>query len=295
MSIRDQGYTRYEGDLTAGAPAFWVIATQGLGHYWGHLRTKLLFIVMLIVPVLFSIGTFAEQAMRKMFGGAGEEQVSGFFEYAFGVCEIWMVALVFAASGCGVIAEDMRHRTIQLYFSKPITRMDYVAGKFLSLVMLGSLVSLLPFVLVGTLRGLIYLPKPVFGEAFKNIALLGLFTLVLLVVFSAVVMALSCLTRRTGFVVLAWLGTLLIPSMVSTGVGLARKGEAWTELISIAGSLSTTLKVMVGYTGMQAPGELAAPALPEYMTWAPWAVLAALVIAAGSVIYWRTSKLEGIA
>jgi ABC-2 type transport system permease protein len=295
MSIRDQGYTRYEGDLTAGAPAFWVIATQGLSHYWGFLRTKLLFIVMLIVPVLFSIATFAEQAVRKMFGGAGAEQVSGFFEYAFGVSEIWMVALVFAASGCGVIAEDMRYRTIQLYFSKPITRMDYVAGKFLSLVMLGSLVSLLPYLLVGTLRALIFIPKPFFTDALKNIALLGVFNLVLLVVFSAMVMALSCLTRRTGFVVLMWLGSLLIPSMVSTGVGLARKGEAWTDLISIAASLSTTLKVMVGYTGMQAPGELAAPELPEYMTWAPWAVLVAVLVAAGSVIYWRTSKLEGIA
>jgi ABC-2 type transport system permease protein len=295
MAIRDQGYTKFQGDLTAGAPAWWVIATQGLQHYWGFVRTKLLFIMMLIVPVLFSIATFAEQAVRRMFGSAGEEQLSGFFEYAFGVCELWMVALLFAASGCGVIADDMRHRTIQLYFSKPITRTDYVVGKFLSLVMLGGLVSILPFLFVGALRALIFIPKPFFAEAVQNIAMLGLYNLVLVTVFSAIVMALSCLSERTGLVVLCWLGTLLVPSMVSTGVGLAKKGEAWTDLLSLAASLSTALKVMVGYTSAQLPGELAGPEMPGYMTWAPWCILAAIVAGAGSIIYWRISKLEGIA
>jgi hypothetical protein len=31
------------------------------------------------------------------------------------------------------------------------------------------------------------------------------------------------------------------------------------------------------------------------MGWAPFAVLAALLVGAGAIIHWRTSKLEGIA
>jgi hypothetical protein len=124
---------------------------------------------------------------------------------------------------------------------------------------------------------------------------------------SPIVMALSCLTTRRGYVVLMWLGTLIVPTVVSTvawsvlklkeGMASGAEGEAWTNLLSIVGSLAMILKKLVGYGGGlgEDTGLDVASTPPEYLTWAPWLVVLALFIAAGAAIHWRTSKLEGIA
>jgi hypothetical protein len=296
MAIRDQGYKPYEGDLVGGPSPIWTVAVTHLGLYWSLLRTKLLFIFLMIVPVMYLVLSFAEQVFSKMFGQGGDGgKISGLYEYSFGYLEIWMLALMLAASGCGVVADDMRYRTIQLYFSKPLQKFEYILGKFFSLVMLGSLVTWLPFLLVGVVRVLIYLPKDNLTEVLWNLGALGLFNLALVGVFSLMVMALSCLTTRTGYVVLAWLGSLLVPSVIATIVGLVRRGEEWPQLLSVVGNLDVALKRLVGYEGLPLPGQLAADAPPEYTLWVPWLVLAALVGGALAIINWRTSRLEGIA
>lgn len=296
MAIRDQGYKVYEGDLSAGSSPIWVVASTHMGLYWSLLRTKLLFIFLMIVPVLFLVFTFAEQLFTKMFGGSGgASKITGLYEYSFGYLQIWMLALMLAAAGCGVVADDMRYRTIQLYFSKPIRKIDYILGKYLSLIMLGSLVTLVPYLIVGGVRALLFIPRDTFGEVLTNLAALGGFNLVLLALFSAMVMALSCLTSRTGYVVLAWLGTILVPSVVATIVGLIRKDDPWPVMLSVVGNLDVGLKKLVGYQGLPVPGQLQPEPPPEYMTWAPWVILALLVAGALAIINWRTSKLEGIA
>lgn len=295
MPIRDQGYTRYQGDLTAGAPAWWVIAAGSFRLFWGYTRTKLLFIFTMIIPVLFLVMTFGERLLAKFLGGqGGTDSVSGMFEYAFGYVQIWMLAIMLAAAGAGVIADDMRYKTIQLYFSKPIGAIDYAVGKFLSLMMLGAMVTVLPTLLVGGVRLLVFSPSEMFMTVLGNFGFLLVFDTALLALFSGLVMALSCLTERTGYVVLGWLGTVLVPSIVATVVNLVRNGEAWPELLSIVGSLSVALKTMVGYKGMPNPGELESAGLPDYMNWAPWLVLLAIAIGAYAIVHWRTTKLEGI-
>jgi ABC-2 type transport system permease protein len=296
VAIRDQGYKVYEGDLSAGSSPVWVVASTHMGLYWSLLRTKLLFIVLMIVPVLFLVFTFAEQLLTKMFGqGGGAAKITGIYEYSFGYLQMWMLALMLAAAGCGVVADDMRYRTIQLYFSKPIKKTQYILGKYLSLLMLGSLVTLVPYVVVGAVRVLLFIPRDTFTEILTNLAALGLFNVVLLALFSVIVMALSCLTSRTGYVVLAWLGTILIPSVVATVTGLILKEEPWTVMLSVVGNLDVGLKKLVGYQGVPVPGQIQPEALPDYMTWSPWVILVLLAAGAVAIINWRTSKLEGIA
>ncbi len=291
--IRDQGYKLYKGDLTAGSHPIWIIAITSMALYWGKLRTKLLFIFLMVVPVIFILLTFAEHLLTQAFGQGGQDVVSGVYEYAFGYVELWMLAFMFAASGCGVVADDMRHRTIQLYFSKPIGRYDYMFGKFLSLVLLGSLVTVLPYLLVAGIRSLIFIPRETFQDVMINMGMLGLFNLTTLALFSAIVLALSCLTSRRGYVVLAWIGFMLVPSIVASIVAFVQKGAAWADLLSVTGALATALKVMVGFDKL--PNQLQAVDLPAYMDWAPWIVIAAVFAASFGVVFWRTSKLEGIA
>lgn len=298
MSIRDQSYKNYEGTLGAGSPLWWVVATHSLRLHWHFVRSKLLLFPIYFVFILFILATFGERMLAKTFGGglgADPEAISGFYEYALGYLQVWVVALYFASSGGGVVAEDLRYRTIQLYFSKPLGKTDYIIGKFASLFMLGSIVTLIPTLLVVLVRMLVFVPSPSFSDVALKLAAVVGYDIVMLAVMCLMMMALSSLTPRTGYVVLAWAGLMLIPSVVSTVVGLVRTGEEWPGLLSVAGSLGLGLKTLVGYEGFAQPGQLAAEALPEYMTWAPWCVVLALAAGAVGILYWRTSKLEGIA
>jgi len=299
MAIRDQGYTRYEGDLTAGSPTWWVVASNGFSLQWAYVRSKLLLFPILFVFLLFVFATFGERVLTNYFmsgqPAAQPDEISGFYEFAFGYVQIWILALYFTASGCGVIAEDLRFKTIQLYFSKPITKTDYIVGKFMSLVMFGGLVTVLPTILVGGIRMMIFAPSESFGSVALKVGGVVAYDIVLLCLFSLIVMALSALTSRTGYVVLAWAGFMLIPSLVSTIVDLVRKGEEWPELLSVAGTMGLALQSLVDFKGIPQPGQLAPAPPPDYMMWAPWLIIVALGSAAVGVLYWRTSKLEGIA
>ncbi|MEO1266591.1 MAG: hypothetical protein AAFX99_00745 [Myxococcota bacterium] len=293
MAIRDQSYTDYTGDLI-GAPPAWVIAANDLRLYWSYRRTKLLFIGALFVMMPFVFGVLAERFLLGSLGVSRDNTVGMLFHW-MGAAQIWMCVAFFAGVACGVIADDVRYRTIQLYFSKPIRAVDYALGKFGALMLLGSLVTLLPSMLVGALRTGVLLaagtePKIAVLEL---VGLLG-FNVIMLAVLSLVLMALSSLISRTGYVVLAWLGVILIPSMVSTTVGFVRSGEPWTELLSLSGTLWRALDILVQYKG-EPVSEGVTDLLPSYMTWAPWPVLVVVVGIAVAAVAWRLSRMEGIA
>src|SRR5699024_6634369 len=66
--------------------------------------------------------------------------------------QFFSAALFMMVVGCGIIADDLRYRTFQLYFSRPVERWEYMLGKFLALAGLTSLVSVLPALLLGGFR-----------------------------------------------------------------------------------------------------------------------------------------------
>ncbi|MGB1765958.1 MAG: ABC transporter permease, partial [Poseidonia sp.] len=47
----------------------------------------------------------------------------------------------------GVISEDRQHGTSALYFSRPVSRFDYVGMKFLSVALIQAIVVLITYVL----------------------------------------------------------------------------------------------------------------------------------------------------
>ena len=60
-----------------------------------------------------------------------------------------MILMVLSATvGASIISRDVRHRALLMYFSRSITRADYLLGKFLALVLFLLLVTLGPGLLL---------------------------------------------------------------------------------------------------------------------------------------------------
>jgi ABC-type transport system involved in multi-copper enzyme maturation permease subunit len=287
MTIHDQNYARYEGTLREDGHT-WVIAWTTLRVMLGFMRSKLV-LLFLWAPVLVTmVLIFIEYGVRnsqlgQLGGGAGEAPGPGGMIYYLQL-QVFSLALLFAASGCGVIADDLRYRAVQLYFSKPITRMQYGAGKLLGLFLFGSLVTILPALLLAGMRLALIargeLIAPMVQQAALGVGISALITVTL----TAIVTGLSSLTSRSGYVVLAWIGVLMVPTLMMFIIMLISEGHKAARLASLP-----------GLTLLASEALLAADGIAPVPAFVPFLLLAALAGAGLWALTWRISKLEGIA
>ncbi|QDG52492.1 hypothetical protein FIV42_17630 [Persicimonas caeni] len=288
MAIHEQNYVSYDGPLDDGG-GWWIFARATFGLAWSLKRTKLL-LFLLWIPVLITLGlVFVEYGVREnmpslqALAGKGEEGLgAGAVTFVLQM-QFFSAALLMMASGCGAIAEDLRYRTFQLYFSRPVERWEYILGKFLGISMLCSLVTVVPAVLIGGLRAAYFYRTDLAGPMIKQTLVGIVLSACIAAVVSSVVLGLSSLTRRTGYAVLGWIGVLFVPMVVAAIVGVASSGADTANLTHLAGNFWLLSQGLLD------------PSPPDVPIIAPMLILVAVSGLALFGIRWRVHKLEGIA
>ncbi|MGH3489233.1 MAG: ABC transporter permease, partial [Actinopolymorphaceae bacterium] len=118
---------------------------------------------------------------------------------------------------------DLRFRTITLYFSRPLTRLDYVVAKFAALATSIAILVLAPLIVLygGTL-----LAKLSFGEQTREFATGVAGVVILALVLAGVGGVIASLTTRRGFGVAAIITVLLLSySGVTIATGIAQSAN----------------------------------------------------------------------
>ena len=281
MAIHDQSYVRYTGPMREGSAA-WIIARMNTRTMISFTRTKLLVLLSWLPAFLTLIALFAEYVFNSKANPSKMPSLGG-VEFVIQL-HTATVALLLLSSGCGIIADDLRYKVIQLYFSKPMTRLEYAAGKFLSLFALSSLVGLLPVGILGVARLGLYAKGPILAEvAIQTVAALGVLVLATGAM-CLMVMGLSSLTTRTGYVVLAWLSVLVPPLIADAIIKIVSKEAVWSGLLSVWGNVDLLLEGMLGTEDLGWVG-----------WWFPAGVLIVLAAIGAGLTARRLSSIEGIA
>lgn len=240
MAIHEQNYVRYDGPVREGG-GIWTIGWTGFRVYTSFARTKLIIAILwLASPIGAGILVMLEYILRGQMGQFGGEASLPEASWVVGFLQLqaYSLALLLMASGCGVVAEDLRYRTFQLYFSKPISRLQYALGKFTAIFLLGSMVTILPAIVVGSLRAALFIRTEFFQEMLIQVGTgVGLSVFITLVM-CLIVMGLSSLTSRTGYVVLSWIALLIVPVMASGILAIAMPESDINSLVSITGNFS---------------------------------------------------------
>ena len=125
MPIHDQGYRHYAGGRDAKGHAWLVIARAGIKH----MISKRLFLGLLLV----AYGPFFVRAVQ-LYISTNFSQVAFLAPTAQTFREFLEQQSIFVFFitifvGAGLIANDRRANALQIYLSKPLTRLEYVAGK----------------------------------------------------------------------------------------------------------------------------------------------------------------------
>jgi ABC-2 type transport system permease protein len=204
VPIHDQGYRHYEGTRAPHGGAWWIIARS-------HMATLLVYRWFQIL-LLVSFAPFVVRAVQIYFASTNA-QVAEFlattpdtFRDFLSQQRLSVFLVVIMQSG--LIADDRRTNALQLYLSKPLTRVEYVLGKLVPPLVFVLGVTLLPAVLLLILQ-IVFSGSLTFLRA--NLFLLPaitLFSLAQALLSASAILALSSLSKSRRFVAVMYAGII---------------------------------------------------------------------------------------
>jgi len=264
MPIHDRGYRRYGGRREPRGRAWWVIARAGLLERVRERR----FLALL----LFAWSPFIVRAVQ-IYVSANFTQASflapsaGTFREFLDQQSLFLFFVTIYA-GSGLIANDRRANALQVYLSKPLTRMEYVAGKLLTLSIFLAAVTWAPAMLLLLLQVMFAGSTAFVRDNLFLVPAITVFCSIQVLVSSLAMLALSSLSRSRRFVAIMYAGVIFFAAATYQVLRAVTGSTAWAWI-----SPEDTFDVLADAIFRVAAG----PAMPL-----PAAVLALALLAAGS-------------
>lgn len=205
-TIREKGYHHWDGQLIEKRWTFWPITRTGIKLAFQRKYFKFLFASSFFPAMVYAVGIYVSERLEDFkFMAQGAERTiqvnPGFFKsYLSQDFLFFMIILLMALGGAGLISDDFRHKAIQLYFARPITKLDYILGKAGVVVFFVGLLTLVPGLLL-------LIIKLLFSGSFKFflqypwlILSIIFYSLFLMIFFTAFVLLLSSLSKNRRYV-----------------------------------------------------------------------------------------------
>ena len=274
MPIHDQGYRRYAGRRRPLGTAWWVIARQQMRTVLTQKRYLVLLLVAWMPFVARVVQIYlAANFQQAAFLATSAQLFRGFLEQQ----GLFVFLLIVGASGA--IADDRRANALQVYLSKPLTRVEYIAGKLFAPFAFVLGITLLPALLLlvvhvafaGSLtfvtQNLYLLPAILLYSV--AVALVGTFTMV----------ALSSLSKSRRFTALTFTGLFFFTTAMYQALQRVTGSRLWA-LISPRDILN-----VIGDAAFRIPGQRAVPL---------WAALLAVLVIIGLSILVLEKRIRGV-
>lgn len=261
-TIYDIGYRGYDGPRLGRRGAMGAIVGAGLRAVFGlgrSGRSKILpwgAVVLAVIPAGVAV------AIRVLAGDIIE-----LYNYENYLWEIGALLPIFvAAQAPELVVNDMRHRVLPLYFSRPISRSDYVVSKLTALTLALLALTLLPVLIL--FAGRVLSAEDALGALGEEVgALPGIVGSGALhaVVLASIGLAICAVAGRRAYAAGAVLAVFLVGSVVS-GTFEARGGalEAFAPFVNPLAVLDGARQWLFGGSVAGSPVSDAGVALPVY-------------------------------
>ena len=225
MPIHDQGYRRYGGSRTAHGRAWWVIARAQI---LTSLRYKPFIVLLLFAwsPFLVrAVQVYLSSSLPQMAILAATPQT---FREFLDQQSLFVFLVTIAMAG--QIADDRRANALQVYLSKPLTRVEYVAGKLVPPLVFVLGVTFLPGLLLLLLQ-MLFAGTTTFVRAnLFLIPAITLFSIVQALLSAFAILALSSLTKSRRFVAVMYAGVVFFTAAMAQALRQITASERWSAL-----------------------------------------------------------------
>lgn len=215
MPIHDQGYRRYAGSRAPAGRAWAVIAKGGIRT----LAAKRGFIGLLLlawVPFLVrAVQIYAAANLpQAQFLKPDAQMFRQFLEQQ----DIFLFFITVYA-GTGLIADDKRANALQIYLSKPLTRLEYIFGKFAILLTVLLLVTWVPALLLLVIQVLFSGSLTFLVQNLFLVPAITLYSLIQVAAVASTMLALSSLSKSSRYVGVLYAGLIFFSQAL---YGIAR-------------------------------------------------------------------------
>src|SRR5687767_59796 len=245
MPIHDQGYRRYVGHRDAHSRTWLVITRAGIME---RLRERKFLGLLLVAWLPFLVQTVrlyiaANYQQTAQFLGPTPALFRDFLQMQ-GIFVFFITLYV----GSGLIANDRRANALQIYLSKPLTRVEYVVGKLTTLLLFLTAVTWLPAILLLLLQ-MMFAGNLTFLAA--NLFLfpaITVFSAVLVLTSAFAMLALSSLSKSRRFVAVMYAGLIFFTAAMYQALRGITGSQAWA-FISPGDVLDVFSRVIFRVTG----------------------------------------------
>jgi ABC-2 type transport system permease protein len=156
MAVYKRGYDRYKGPITGRWSRLLVLPK----YSWHRVLQQRLVVILLMMAMFWPLGCVGfiylsnHTELLLDFGSGMKEflQINGDYFLIFMKVQAFFPILISAIAGQKLIAPDLSNGALQLYFSRPISRAEYVLARLLVLLGLLSLITWIPGLLIFSLQ-----------------------------------------------------------------------------------------------------------------------------------------------
>jgi ABC-type transport system involved in multi-copper enzyme maturation permease subunit len=219
--VREKGYTHWDGHLVERRFPWLPITRAGIRLTFRKKAFKVFFAFAFLAPVVALVGLYVSERLEdfKALVQSNRALLSidpkYFLAFLTNPSVLFSLLVVLVFAGAGLIADDLKHSALQLYFARPLGKKDYVLGKM-------SVVAFFVLVLIALPWLLLVVFKLIFAGSFAFLAeypwlplSIVAYAALLTVFFGCYVMLLSASSRNTRYVVVLIFGVYYFSDVLS--------------------------------------------------------------------------------
>jgi ABC-type transport system involved in multi-copper enzyme maturation permease subunit len=151
MTIKEKGYAHWDGELQDGKLPWWPITRIGIKLTFKRKFFKFFYALTLIPALVWLVGIYVSERLEDfkfMMEGNQTDFLNVnplyFKTYFTNDFLLFMMIMILVFCGAGLIADDLRHNALQLYFARPLKKRDYLTGKAAVIFFFLLIVTLIP-------------------------------------------------------------------------------------------------------------------------------------------------------
>jgi ABC-2 type transport system permease protein len=287
-TIRERGYYHWDGRLEDKRVPWWPIARTGIQLAFKKRLFKFFFAGAFLPSVVALAFVYISERLEdfKSMLGSTKRLITidpkFFMNYITNEAFLFLIIMVLVFAGAGLIADDLKHNSLQVYFSRPLKKKDYLVGKMSVVFFFVLVLTLLPALLV-------VLFKLVFAGSFKFlldypwiILSVAAYAALLTVFLAFYTLLLSALSKNSRYVMIL-IFMVYIFSQVLYGILFGVFRTPYMALFSI----SENLRQVGAFVFLQKPAH------PVPVGWS-FLILASVCVISGLVLHRKIRGVEVI-
>lgn len=220
MTIKEKGYSHWDGEFLVRKFPWWPITRYGIKLTFQRKFFKFTFPMSLLPAIFYLAGIYVSERLEDFPFLRGETiqflQINPnyFKTYLTQSFMLFIMLMIVIFCGASLISDDLKHNSLQLYFSRPLKKKDYFLGKTAVIFFFLFIITLIP--------GLIFfIMKLVFSGSLKfflsypwlPLSIIG-YSLIVTGFFSFYTLFLSSLSKNRRLVAILIFGIYYLSEIV---------------------------------------------------------------------------------